>query len=414
MSEKLGFQKYTQAVCGYEKLSSWAEILETGEKCKTSVLIHLLMADYWVAHGDFVKAGACVQEASKMEPIDKTEVLYQKGFESFILKGDFAKAAKHFGDIFWNDPHDLFALKRAQLMSFLCGDVKSMLAVAQPKENDFLRKLPFYHGMLAFALEENDELKAAEDVCEEGMKLFPNDPWLHHCMAHIFYFQGRIDEGVRRLSKLSRHWDDLMVFMRCHLWWHIGLLYLERQENARAMELVKQKCWDNSGDKSNVEVHIGILGFLWKFELYTNKSQRELYEEVLSVINQEDKSPGYFLFDVLYLRALLRTGNSNKAEKFSEKMGVTITKSYACGLMELTKRDSKGLDLLEEGLEKAPQFMGSIEQRLVLHEHYARECIRLGENERAKKCIKGLLNKRNSEVWRSWLDTDLPDEKIKD
>lgn len=205
MLEQAGFKKYTQAVCGYKKLSSWAEILDVGEKCETSVLIRLLMADYWVAYGDFAKAGSCVKQATKMKPRNKIEVLYQQAFESFILKGQYADAAKHFTQILETEPYDMFALKRAQLMSFICGDVKSMLAVAQPKDASIPEKSPFYHGMLAFALEENGELKRAEEVCEEGLKLFPDDPWIHHCLAHIFYFEGRTAEGLKRLSGFSNH-----------------------------------------------------------------------------------------------------------------------------------------------------------------------------------------------------------------
>lgn len=404
MASETGFKKYTQAVCGYENLSCWAKILNIGRECKTSVLIRLLMGDYWVAKGDFAKAGSCVQEASKLVPINEKEILYQQAFESFILKGQFAEAAKYFAQILEIDPLDMFAMKRAQLMSFICGDVKSLLAVCQSKDTNLLKKLPFYHGMLAFALEENGEFKEAESICEEGLQLFPHDPWIHHCMAHIYYFGGRAEEGMHWLSRWSNHWDNKMVFMRCHLWWHVGLVHLDCEDNKKALALVWSKCWINSGDQANVEVYIGVLGFLWKYELYTNMAQRDLYKEVVSVILKEDKTPGYFLFDLLYLKALLSVGKRDVAQQFFEKMSSPVTKSYATGLMELVNSESKGLDLLEEGLEKAPQFMGSVEQRLIYHEHYVCECIRLGQKERAKKYIKGLLDLRESAIWSRWLN----------
>jgi len=402
ISEQLAFKKYSQAVCGYKKLSHWAEILTAGEEFKESVLIHLLMADYWVAYGDFSKAGLCVQEAAKLTTKNQIEILYQKAFECFILKGAFAEALGFFNQILELAPQDLFAMKRAQLMSFCYGDLKSLIGVVQPKNSEELKKLPYYHGMLSFALEENGDFKAAEEVCEEGIKLFPNDPWIHHCLAHIYYFQNRVEEGLKRLLLLSDKWDDLMVFMRCHLWWHIGLLHLDNQDFSSALDLVWDKCWTNCGDKTNVEVQIGVLGFLWKIELYTKKRENKLYDEVLSVISQKDKMPGYFLFDLLYLQALLTVEKAGEAQKFFEKMQSPVTKDYAAGLMELANHRTTGLAMLEKGLKKVHLFMGSTEQCLVFNEHYFWECIRLGIEQRAKSCIDGLLQQRQCDTWMAW------------
>jgi len=405
MSVQVVFDKYSEAVCGFEKLSRWAEILESGKQFHDSKLIQLLEAKYWASYGDMSKAVSCVDKAAKLKPKNKGEILYQRAFECFILKGAYAESADFFRQILEINARDMFAMKMAMLMSFCCGDTNSMLLAARPKDNTVLRTLPYYHGMLAFALEENGELKAAEEVCEEGLKLFPKDPWTHHCLSHIYYFEGRINEGIKRLLVFSNHWDDLNVFLRCHLWWHIALLYLEKHDYTAALKVAQDKCWESSGDKNDIEVHIGVLGFIWKFELYSKTTQNQLYSDVVSVILEKDPAPGYLLFDLLYLRALLRVGKDMEAENYSTKMVSEVTKVYACGLMALAKSDSKGLTMLEEGLGNVNKFMASVEQSLVFHEHYVCECIRLGETERAKRCIDELLKLRESEIWRGWRTT---------
>jgi len=434
MAEELVFQRYTKAVCGYEKLSRWAEILKSGEDFQNSVMINLLAANYWVSNGDSSKACFWVHEAAKKKPKNKIETLYQRAFECFIIKSDFAEAAELFRQILDITPLDLFAMKRAQLTSIFGGDVKSMLAVAQPKDDKVLKTLPHYHGMLGFALQENGQFKEAEEICEEGLKLFPKDAHIHHCLAHIWYFEGRTDDALKRLLVFSNYWDNIMVFFRYHLWWHIALLYLDKHDFDVALKVLRDNCWDDdskeeagpehvtswfyppsneSGSNSMesarnspmnkfTKIQIGVLGFIWKLELYSKTSQQELYKEAVEVILEKDPTPGYLLFDLLYLQALLRVGKNGEAEHFFKKIGEAVIKPYARGLIELANGEPKGLMLLEEGLKKVSEFMASLEQSLIFHEHYVCECIRLGETERAKKSLNELFKLRDSETWRNW------------
>jgi len=434
MTEELVFQKYTEAVCGYQKLSRWADILKSGEDFKSSVMINLLAANYWASNGDASKACYWVHEAAKRKPKNKIETLYQRAFECFIIKSDFAEAAKWFRQILDITPLDMFAMKRAQLTSIFWGDIKSMLAVAQLNDNKVLKTLPFYHGMLGFALQENGELKEAEKICEEGLKLYPNDAYIHHCLAHIWYFEGRIDDGLKRLLGFSKYWNDIMVFFRYHLWWHIALLYLDKHDYNLALKVMRDHCWEddckevadpehlnswiypptNEAGSSSVEsvrnspmnkftkIQIGVLGFIWKLELYSETSQDELYKEVVPVIIKKDPAPGYLLFDLLYLQALLRVGKTDEAENFFKKIGKAVIQPYARGLIELANGEPKGLMLLDEGLKNVGEFMASVEQSLIFHEHYVCECIRLGETERAKKWLEKLFKLRDSETWRRW------------
>ena len=68
-------------------------------------------------------------------------------------------------------PNDLFALKKAQLIAFLSGDLPRMLSLVQsPAVRAACSKRPYYGGMVAFALEENGEVEEAERVAREAVQ----------------------------------------------------------------------------------------------------------------------------------------------------------------------------------------------------------------------------------------------------
>lgn len=98
----------------------------------------------------------------------------------------------------------MFALKRAQLVAFLVGDAKKMLKVAKASKSACAGK-PYYHGMLAFSLEQNGKLKKAEREGKRAVDISPDDPWAHHAVAHALYFQGKLDEGIERFVAYVIH-----------------------------------------------------------------------------------------------------------------------------------------------------------------------------------------------------------------
>jgi hypothetical protein len=45
----------------------------------------------------------------------------------------------------------------------------------------------FYHGMVAFALEQNGDSEGAELHGRLGTEILPDDAWSHHAVAHALY-----------------------------------------------------------------------------------------------------------------------------------------------------------------------------------------------------------------------------------
>ena len=79
-------------------------------------------------------------------------------------------------------PRDVMALKRGQLLAFLLGDAKRMLELVQlPEVIKACSALPYFQGMLGFALEQNLHLQVAidrkscpvrmlRDICHAGSR----------------------------------------------------------------------------------------------------------------------------------------------------------------------------------------------------------------------------------------------------
>ena len=57
---------------------------------------------------------------------------------------------------------------------------------------------PYYHGMLAFALEQNGDSAGAEAHGRKGTDIVPDDAWSHHAVAHALY--NKASEMVERVS----------------------------------------------------------------------------------------------------------------------------------------------------------------------------------------------------------------------
>lgn len=78
--------------------------------------------------------------------------------------------------------------------------------VAQlPAVVDALSGTPFYHGMLAFALEQCGDSGGAEREGRRGTEVAPDDAWSHHAVAHALYNQ------VRRALCLCRGCESTCV-----------------------------------------------------------------------------------------------------------------------------------------------------------------------------------------------------------
>lgn len=85
-----------------------------------------------------------------------------------------------------------------------CRTELMLAAVAHPEVRRANAGRPYFHGLLAFALEQCGRLEEAEAEGRRGTEVCAGDSWSHHAVAHSLYFQVRADPGHTRRSTPRR------------------------------------------------------------------------------------------------------------------------------------------------------------------------------------------------------------------
>jgi len=136
-------------------------------------------------------------------------------------------------------PQDLLAFKLAHALHFMSGDPAGMLAGARRALPHWTVGMPGYGFLLgchAFALEEADDLEAAERLGRRAIAEEPADAWGLHAVGHVMEMQGRTDEGVELLTRRRADWSRCNNFA-FHMAWHLALFHLAQGRADRALAL---------------------------------------------------------------------------------------------------------------------------------------------------------------------------------
>lgn len=180
------------------------------------------------------------------------------------VEGDLPRAIAVHAQIAREHPRDLASLKLGLYHLFNRGDAPGMLRLAldhAPAGQD----VPYFHGMLAFALEQCHALEAAESAANQAIALRRAEPWAHHALAHVMLTMGRIHEGHQFLAEVSDTWVGLNSFMLTHNWWHQALFALELDRHDVVLALHDHKVWGVSPDYSQDQVN--AVSLLARLEL---------------------------------------------------------------------------------------------------------------------------------------------------
>ncbi|MEM7250609.1 MAG: tetratricopeptide repeat protein [Pseudomonadota bacterium] len=170
---------------------------------------------------------------------DERECAYFDGLQA-AFRGYGIEAGTVLESMLLNHPRDLFAHRLVQFELFWNGRAHWMRDIVERSAGEWNASVSDYGCFLsvrAFSNEESGFYEQAERYGREAVEIDPTDCWGTHAVAHVLVMQGRIDEGVNWLEGLSRHWADANQ-MRHHLWWHLCLFLLEREEHDRIVELL--------------------------------------------------------------------------------------------------------------------------------------------------------------------------------
>lgn len=217
-------------------------------------------------------------------------------------------------------PHDLLAMKLAHALRFMLGDAPGMLAIT-------VRALPawglaqpgygFALGCHAFALEECGELRRAETVGREAVRLEPHDAWGMHAVAHTHEMTGHAEQGIAWLEGTRAAWSRCNNFS-FHLAWHLALFHLERGRHERVLELydteVRPQPTDDFRDVANA------VSLLWRLEQEGVAVGRR-WAELAAIARRRRHDIALVFASLHYLLALVAGGDLAAAHDLATALG---------------------------------------------------------------------------------------------
>lgn len=234
------------------------------------VLYYVLKSDFALARADVNDALACIKQAralanncnKKDDPASSSSdssssssssssftssltppLLYLSGFE-LMLNGKIAECIDVFKQCLLLTPTDLFLLKKLQLLYFMQGDTGSMVSICRlPSVIAACESMPFFHGMMAFGLEEDDQVEEALAAAQKGLALRKDDTWCIHAFAHLYFATGEIDKGIRIIEENAQYYPHTMSFMFTHIYFHLALFYVELDQFDRVDQIFNSFIW---------------------------------------------------------------------------------------------------------------------------------------------------------------------------
>ena len=335
--------------------SRWSVIESAVAADPDCVLANVLMADFAIAFRKPNSAMKFIERARTLRSeqsgrLTERESLYVSAYSSWL--GGKKRVWIAFDRVVSLAPTDLFAIKKAQIVAFLAGNLHRMLTIVTADAViDACQRLPYYNGILAFSLEENKQFVLAERAGRRGVEIAPDDVWSVHAVAHCLYGRGRLREGVAWMKRHESAWNDRMSFMYTHAWFHAALFYLDLDELEETKRVIDKHCWiasdtqvkltDNPSaapqmDKTCAEDQFGALNLLWKLDcrsvgagakqhsadlLKRNRTSKlanpELTDRYQDVVKHIQWPPISVvgLFALLLMRGLCRAGDDERAKE---------------------------------------------------------------------------------------------------
>jgi len=162
---------------------------------------------------------------------------------TLMRSNHYQEAIDVFEKILDQRPTDFFAHRVLQQELFWSGGVVKMRDIASKalphwsgEEHDYGNFL----GLLAFGHEETGNYAEAERLGREAIERDSSDAWAAHAVAHVLEMQGRTEDGIQWIEPLTGNWGEVNQIAH-HVWWHLCLFYLERDENEKILRLLKEQ-----------------------------------------------------------------------------------------------------------------------------------------------------------------------------
>ncbi len=350
---------------------------------------------------------------------DKTterEQLYITGIEAWGEK-DIKKAIACHEEIGDKYPQDIASVQLAQYHYFYQGNQKGLLNIAQ-KVLPANQNHHFLYGMIAFAYEQCHQLELAETLGRKATEINPKDSWAHHAVAHVMETQGRFQEGIQWMEKLSPFWENCNTMLYTHNWWHIALYYLAKQDINKVLELYDNHIWGRAW-KESCKDQIGAISLLLRLELReVNVGTR--WQQLANYLVPRIHEHALPFQDLHYVYALAKAGKNdlvtemlnsmeshvNLIKPYLQKTWIEIVIPAARGLIAHANQNwTTTINQLQPILHRLYQIGGSHAQRDLFEEIYLDAWLR---NETNFKSLELLAKRFESKRYIPVFSSKLP------
>ncbi len=233
---------------------------------------------------------------------------------SLACDGQFLVAASALEAHLNTAPHDLLALKIAQALRFMGGDLPGLLRCTTqvlPDWNDDHVGVGFVYGCHAFGLEEAGQYADAERFGRRAVLIEPRDAWGLHAVSHVHETQGRVDAGVAWLEATRSSWSRCNNFA-FHIAWHLSLFYLEAGDYEKALDLydreVRPASTDDFRDISNAS------SLLWRLMQHGCDVEHR-WEELTNLARHRAADHSLVFASLFHLMSALAGGAKDVAQQ---------------------------------------------------------------------------------------------------
>ncbi|MEO0613400.1 MAG: tetratricopeptide repeat protein, partial [Pseudomonadota bacterium] len=253
--------------------------------------------------------------AARHHQITEREALYCDMVEAWARR-DFHLALDIVDQLTVRWPADLCAIKWGQYHAFNLGDQAALLRFGQ-RARIAHENTPYAHGLIAFALEQDHQLQAAEDEGKRAVEIAIDDAWAHHAVAHVFETRQKVREGLRWMDHCAHTWEGKGVFIRDHNWWHTALFHLGNDDQASALEVFDTRLWGNWPEFPQEQ--IGAISLLWRLEILGGEPGTR-WSPIVDQVRARASEHILPFHDLHYVYALARAGAPGEAEAFLDSL----------------------------------------------------------------------------------------------
>ena len=250
------------------------------------------------------------------------EVIYFNIIKN-LFNEDIFESIKLIKEIVKKWPEDLFSTKLAQLLFFSVGDNKNMKEIAEFSINYHLNN-PYAWGLLAFALEESNNLSEAKNAGLKAIKLCEDEPWAHHAVAHVYETLEQPESGIKWMNNFTSKWEKCNSFMYTHNWWHICLFYIKLNEIDKALAIFDKNLWSSPfGNNDFSQDQAGAISILIRLKLLgINTGSR--WEKIISRILKRQTYFSDPFVATHFAYAISSSNNHNHIKDFKEKLKLKV------------------------------------------------------------------------------------------